>query len=191
MTTEPYQTYQSFDRALSSPTQKPQSHDHVWINTRTRKRFRDNRPSESLIHSSTLNKLYSAQKEHLDNTAELPIPMQIEDEDMYGGWNGEAQLEGDTMVEDQQELSRLSLLAGQESKEEGQRSLHFFFGGREPEQGAMQDGRNHGESQKTRTLVGTTMDVDMGEDESRMSYQSEVEVPSNGRGSLMNWLQPV
>ncbi|KAF2192099.1 hypothetical protein K469DRAFT_716587 [Zopfia rhizophila CBS 207.26] len=34
------------------------------LNTRTRKRFRDNRPDERVIHENTISKLFSAQRNH-------------------------------------------------------------------------------------------------------------------------------
>ncbi|KAF2110369.1 hypothetical protein BDV96DRAFT_501234 [Lophiotrema nucula] len=37
---------------------------HSDIGSRTRKRFRDNRPDERAIHESTINKLFSAQRNH-------------------------------------------------------------------------------------------------------------------------------
>ncbi|KAF5027688.1 hypothetical protein F66182_172 [Fusarium sp. NRRL 66182] len=36
----------------------------IHLNSRTMKRFRDNRPSEEMIHQRTLNMLYSAQNQH-------------------------------------------------------------------------------------------------------------------------------
>jgi hypothetical protein len=40
---------------------------------RTRKRTRDNRPAQEVIHEQTLRKLYEAQRLHLDDTSHLPI----------------------------------------------------------------------------------------------------------------------
>ncbi|PSN69907.1 hypothetical protein BS50DRAFT_571237 [Corynespora cassiicola Philippines] len=44
---------------------------------RTRKRFRDNRPDERAIHANTLQKLFAAQRDHLDaspTSADEPVP---------------------------------------------------------------------------------------------------------------------
>ncbi|KAK0323022.1 hypothetical protein LTR82_005952 [Friedmanniomyces endolithicus] len=36
------------------------------LNSRTRKRHRDDRPDEQQVHASTINRLYDAQRKHLD-----------------------------------------------------------------------------------------------------------------------------
>ncbi|KAI9682017.1 MAG: hypothetical protein M1817_000071 [Caeruleum heppii] len=47
-----------FDAAGGSGVEMPDAH----LPSRTRKRFRDNRPDESVVHEHTLNLLYSAQR---------------------------------------------------------------------------------------------------------------------------------
>jgi hypothetical protein len=43
-----------------------------YFNSRTRKRFRDSRPDEETIHQNTLNKLFSAQRQHQSNSEAGP-----------------------------------------------------------------------------------------------------------------------
>ncbi|KIW42746.1 uncharacterized protein PV06_06262 [Exophiala oligosperma] len=60
-----------------------------YLSSRTRKRYRDNRPEEEIVHENTLRKLYDAQRLHLDDA--LPISevvnldgqgdIQVEEED--------------------------------------------------------------------------------------------------------------
>ncbi|KAF2666916.1 hypothetical protein BT63DRAFT_481377 [Microthyrium microscopicum] len=45
------------------------------LNSRTRKRFRDNRPDEDVIHKNTLQKLFGAQKQTQDTTSAATSPL--------------------------------------------------------------------------------------------------------------------
>ncbi len=106
------------------------------MNTRTSKRYRDNRPSEEAVQSETIRKLFLAQKDHLDERTEVPVPVTVIggreglDEDMYGDGAGDMEFDGDTMV-DGDLAPATSLELGK--VEANQRSIHDFFGGRKPE----------------------------------------------------------
>ena len=53
------------------------NHSAPWLNLRTRKRTRDNRPSETQVYSHTIQKLFDGQK-LVDEGTPLPLPLQDE-----------------------------------------------------------------------------------------------------------------
>ncbi|KAF4447448.1 ORF21 protein [Fusarium austroafricanum] len=67
----------------------------IHLHSRTMKRFRDNRPSEEIIHQRTLNMLYSAQNQHQhaefpsEQTQTTPQPTQPESnqQSLHRFWN--------------------------------------------------------------------------------------------------------
>ncbi|EON62493.1 hypothetical protein W97_01716 [Coniosporium apollinis CBS 100218] len=58
--------------AWTTGVRKPNSSD---LNSRTRKRFRDNRPDESVIHENTISKLFTAQREYPHAAPVLSQPL--------------------------------------------------------------------------------------------------------------------
>jgi len=93
-----------------------------YLHSRTRKRHRDDRPGEEIIHEHTLRKLYDAQRLHLGEA--LPISELIDlDEQARVMEEGEEEDE-DTDMSDEPlaELPR--------SPQRNQRTLEAFFGGR-------------------------------------------------------------
>lgn len=86
------------------------------LNSRTQKRYRDNRPPESIIHAETMRKLFSAQRQpHLSPPATPGESMQREE--MEWGQESEVAWNGEEMVVDVQEGGG-----------RGQRSLEAFWG---------------------------------------------------------------
>ncbi|KAF2102399.1 hypothetical protein NA57DRAFT_51980 [Rhizodiscina lignyota] len=63
---QPHSTWE-WERRSASPWE---------VNSRTRKRFRDNRPDETTLHENTINKLFSAQRE---NPRASPVPSHSSD----------------------------------------------------------------------------------------------------------------
>jgi hypothetical protein len=119
MDTEPYNT------AADTPSDYFDSNTTThapWLNMRTRKRVRDNRPTEREIHSSTLTKLFSAARAARrsddsamsldDDEVMLPeIQMQYEDP-------------GEVQVYDPDSDLSMGMASAPEAN---QRSLHDFF----------------------------------------------------------------
>ncbi|KAK4634963.1 hypothetical protein CLAFUW4_02116 [Fulvia fulva] len=62
---KPTWSFPTYDDTLSS--------QH--LNSRTRKRHRDNRPDEEQIHASTIDRLYQAQRQHPDASPVLSQPV--------------------------------------------------------------------------------------------------------------------
>jgi len=94
-----------------------------YLNSRTRKRHRDDRPEEEIIHEHTLKKLYDAQRLHLDEA--LPISEVIdldEQERMMEEREDEGEEDIDMSDEPPAELPR--------SPQRNQRTLEAFFAGR-------------------------------------------------------------
>ncbi|KAL6250623.1 hypothetical protein RBB50_002925 [Rhinocladiella similis] len=89
-----------------------------YLSSRTRKRYRDNRPEEEIIHENTLRKLYDAQRLHLDEA--LPISEVV---DMRSDGQGGIQ-EEDIDMTDQADAEL------PQSPQQNQRTLEAFFGGR-------------------------------------------------------------
>ncbi|TKX27104.1 hypothetical protein C1H76_0651 [Elsinoe australis] len=86
------------------------------LTSRTQKRYRDNRPPESIIHAETMRKLFSAQRQpHLSPPATPGESMQGDGMD----WGQESEVAGD--VEEM-------VVDVQEGGERGQRSLEAFWG---------------------------------------------------------------
>lgn len=75
-----------YDFGSMMHTSKPHTLNRSHINTRTRKRFRDDRPDIDVIHHNTLAKLFGAQRQQFflpptilenDSTGEVPAPASI------------------------------------------------------------------------------------------------------------------
>lgn len=76
-TTYPSTSSAQYDRLDSTPstsTSSPTSHPN--LNSRTQKRYRDNRPSEDTIHAATLQKLYAAQRQHPNAEPVMSAPIE-------------------------------------------------------------------------------------------------------------------
>lgn len=91
-----------------------------YLNSRTRKRFRDGRPDEEIIHQNTLSKLFSAQRQHQNASEAEPF-----------GHGQEASLSSPSSVHFRPE-SFASLTSGptqlkQYERPKSQRSLDGFF----------------------------------------------------------------
>jgi hypothetical protein len=86
------------------------------LNSRTRKRFRDNRPNEEAIHQTTLAKLYAAQRHE----------QKPESEDHGILLNPSPTLASATLKRTESQASTTNTA---QQKEKGQVSLHTFFGG--------------------------------------------------------------
>jgi hypothetical protein len=93
-----------------------------YLNSRTRKRHRDDRPEEDIVHEHTLKKLYDAQRLHLDEA--LPIRSEVSDHLDTQAQEKEEDEDID-MMSDEQPLAELP-----RSPQRNQRTLEAFFGGR-------------------------------------------------------------
>lgn len=134
MDTEPFHTLPSHSEA-SYFTHAPNA---PWLHTRTRKRVRDNRPSESQIHDATMRRLFDAQRAHHQHHTMEDAPMMEDGADMPLGHNmmdtfsEPAILPSPTLLDDEaQEMQledyaiNLSVCGG--APEANQRSIHDFF----------------------------------------------------------------
>ncbi|KIW17491.1 hypothetical protein PV08_04685 [Exophiala spinifera] len=54
-----------------------------YLSSRTRKRYRDNRPEEEIIHENTLRKLYDAQRLHLDEALPISEVVDLHEQDDF------------------------------------------------------------------------------------------------------------
>lgn len=103
----------------ASPHPSSTDNDPNHLNSRTRKRFRDNRPDENTIHQNTLSKLYSAQRQASktdapDNT--MPLPPSPTSSRPSLASQGSFPSASHTAT-------------SQGQKQKAQASLHAFFGG--------------------------------------------------------------
>jgi hypothetical protein len=86
-----------------------------YLTCRTRKRHRDGRPDEEVVHENTIKKLYDAQRLHLDEA----VPMS----EVVGMDEEEQTLQDDVMIDAvAAELPR--------SIQSNQRTIEAFFGGK-------------------------------------------------------------
>ena len=74
-------TIQSSSRDAQHPHDLYRVKAVPYWNSRTRKRYRDNRPNEESIHESTLKKLYDAQRLHLDETMPMTDVLGLDEQD--------------------------------------------------------------------------------------------------------------
>ncbi|KPI39817.1 uncharacterized protein AB675_3457 [Cyphellophora attinorum] len=125
MITEPFHTTSTYHLPIT--TNAP------WLNSRTRKRVRDNRPDESQIHSDTVRKLFEAQKPHLPQED----AMMMDSDDFYQNnslptppMDVEEEMAEDPANEDASAAATADLLV----PEANQRSLHDFFRRQQPHQ---------------------------------------------------------
>lgn len=130
--------------AHNSPSQpatetNPSNH----LNSRTRKRFRDNRPDEATIHQTTLSKLYAAQsrQEEADLT-ENHNP------------NNSPPLNSSPSPSRSSSQHSASHSSQQRGKAHQQPSIHAFFGG--GEEGGGGGGGRAGEGESSRTAAATS-----------------------------------
>ncbi|KIV78060.1 hypothetical protein PV11_09822 [Exophiala sideris] len=89
-----------------------------YLTSRTRKRYRDDRPEEEIIHENTLKKLYDAQRLHLDEA--LPMSEVIAFEEQ----------EQDDPVRQDTEMSDKPVPELPISAQDSQKTIESFFGGR-------------------------------------------------------------
>jgi hypothetical protein len=115
MCTEPYHLPQLHDDWTTTSTDQA-----PWLNLRTRKRVRDNRPAEDTIHSNTIRKLYDAQKRAVQD-APSPLVVLKEDE-MDVDTPISIDIDVDFLDNGDDAPVQISLVA-----EPKQRSLHDFF----------------------------------------------------------------
>ncbi|KIX07049.1 uncharacterized protein Z518_05026 [Rhinocladiella mackenziei CBS 650.93] len=87
-----------------------------YLNTRTRKRYRDARPDEGTIHENTLKKLYDAQRLHLDEAMSMSEVIWFEERD--------GQIEEDADMIDEPEIDL------PQSAQQNQRTIEAFFSGK-------------------------------------------------------------
>ena len=101
-----------------------------YFNSRTRKRFRDNRPDDNIIHQNTLNKLYAAQRPSQTS----PGDGSPENGDAHASGTDLAAAATSPTSAHVRYSSNISLIAGpvqlqHNPKTKGQRSLDGFFTG--------------------------------------------------------------
>ena len=104
-----------------------------WLNVRTRKRVRDNRPSEEQIHHATIQKLFNAQKQEVKDTQmafhpveEETFPMDIDmDIDMLD--DGESAVQAILPPEPNQRSIHDFFANGPSAPPPKQRSMYDFF----------------------------------------------------------------
>ncbi|KAI1621699.1 hypothetical protein EDD37DRAFT_129332 [Exophiala viscosa] len=89
-----------------------------YLTSRTRKRYRDDRPEEEIIHENTLRKLYDAQRLHLDEALPMCEVFNLEEQEQYEPTQEDAEMSNEPMPE----LPR--------SVQGSQRTIEAFFGGR-------------------------------------------------------------
>lgn len=129
MSTEPYHT--TLQNAFSPSSYFSPTPAAPWLHTRTRKRVRDNRPSETQIHTTTMRLLFDAQRPHtqqsddatmmmLDDYSPVPEPIIMPFDD------------NTISLDDDAQMTHLDT-----APEANQRSIHDFFArqkGKEREQ---------------------------------------------------------
>ena len=119
--------YYASGMLASSPFSPAASADHCHLNSRTRKRVRNNRPNEDVVHEKTLSKLYAAQRTfqhvgrqstpHMPPTpSPSPSPTSLSFDDL----NVPTSLHGNCL--------NINSLRDMDSK--AQTSLHAFFNSR-------------------------------------------------------------
>ncbi|ETI28981.1 hypothetical protein G647_01433 [Cladophialophora carrionii CBS 160.54] len=113
-------TVQSSNGGDASPYEFHRVKAIPYLNSRTRKRHRDDRPNEEAIHENTLRKLYDAQRFHLDEAMHMSGVLELDDP--YEHKEGED--EDAEMTDDLPEVE-LPLKI-----ERNQRSIEAFFGGK-------------------------------------------------------------
>ncbi|OAP62274.1 hypothetical protein AYL99_04477 [Fonsecaea erecta] len=89
-----------------------------YLNSRTRKRYRDDRPDEEIIHENTLKKLYDAQRLHLDEAMPMSDVISL-------GEDGLPVDEADTEMTDDVPDAEIPQTA-----QLNQRTIDAFFGSR-------------------------------------------------------------
>ena len=137
------ESYFSSGNLNSSPHSSIDS-DALHLNSRTRKRLRDNRPDEETIHQNTLSRLYAAQQRHEhppeqqdDNSPLTPSPTP-----------SRASLA-------RAESTTSTTSTRTHSKEKAQTSLHTFFGGRQHHAASAVDMPNPDPQSSTPTMTST------------------------------------
>ena len=90
-----------------------------FLNTRTRKRYRDDRPNEEVIHENTLKKLFDAQRLHLDEA------MPMSDVMNFDGGIGRAVEEDAEMTDDTFDVE----MEIPQTVQPKQKTIEAFFGG--------------------------------------------------------------
>ncbi|KAJ9602524.1 hypothetical protein H2200_013067 [Cladophialophora chaetospira] len=107
-----------------------------YLNTRTRKRHRDDRPDAEIIHENTLRKLFDAQRFHLDEA--MPVSEAIG-----------LDRQGDVMDEEDADMTDdVPEVEIPQTIERNQKSINAFFGGRQPSVGAEHSTAHVSESQQ-------------------------------------------
>jgi hypothetical protein len=124
MDTEPYHS------TLPPPTHQTFHPTAPWLNSRTRKRVRDNRPSESQIHHDTVRRLFTAQQQCVIpmTTAADRDMMMILDDDSAPSFTEPYILpspSAEPMLEDEEDYCHNAAPIG--VPEANQRSIHDFF----------------------------------------------------------------
>ncbi|EXJ76101.1 uncharacterized protein A1O5_00609 [Cladophialophora psammophila CBS 110553] len=110
-----------------------------YLNSRTRKRYRDDRPNEEIIHEHTLRKLYDAQRLHLDEAMPMSDVITL-------GEDGLPMDEADAEMTDDVPEAEIPQTA-----QPNQRTIDAFFGGR----GDSQSRANIAELAAPNTLTST------------------------------------
>jgi hypothetical protein len=114
------ESYFSSSNLNSSPHSSIDS-DALHLNSRTRKRLRDNRPDEETIHQNTLSRLYAAQQRH----EQAPEQQDANSPLTPSPTPSRASLARAESATSSTTSTRTHL------KEKAQTSLHTFFGGRQ------------------------------------------------------------
>jgi hypothetical protein len=115
MSPEPYYASGMLNSSPHPPT--PDSNSQH-LNSRTRKRFRDNRPDETTIHQNTLSKLYSAQKyDHKRGSEDAAMLL------------SPSPTSSRASLASMHSSSSTAINNTNQQKQKAQASLHVFFGG--------------------------------------------------------------
>jgi len=89
-----------------------------YLTSRTRKRYRDDRPEEEIIHENTLKKLYDAQRLHLDEALPISEVVNLEEQ------------EQDDPIQEDAEMSDEPVPELPQSVPGSQKTIEAFFGGK-------------------------------------------------------------
>ncbi|ETN38519.1 uncharacterized protein HMPREF1541_06554 [Cyphellophora europaea CBS 101466] len=123
MHTEPF--HSALTQYNTMPSYSNYAPHAPWLHTRTRKRVRDNRPSQSQIHAATLQRLFSAQRSHAFGEDAMML------DDMEPDMHTEPMIvpEECFQTDDDGTLQQQDVMASVElgAPEANQRSLHDFF----------------------------------------------------------------
>ncbi|KIX96068.1 uncharacterized protein Z520_08323 [Fonsecaea multimorphosa CBS 102226] len=94
-----------------------------YLNSRTRKRYRDDKPNEEVIHENTLRKLYDAQRLHLDEAMPMSDVISL-DQDGLPMYNeaDDTEMMTDDVLPPEAEIPQTA--------QPNQTTIDAFFGGR-------------------------------------------------------------